>query len=142
MSWHRYATALQVSEKIDVYSFGVVLLEVITGQPPIIKLPEPTTIIQWTRQRLARGNIEGVVDVNMPDDRYDINCIWKVADVALKCTAHAPGQRPTMTDVVTQLKECLELEETSFKGDTSSSYMSGSSIDPNSSYNTYTTEMS
>uniref|UniRef100_A0A0E0A1U5 non-specific serine/threonine protein kinase n=1 Tax=Oryza glumipatula TaxID=40148 RepID=A0A0E0A1U5_9ORYZ len=127
-----YATALQVSEKIDVYSFGVVLLEVITGQPPIIKLPEPTTIIQWTRQRLARGNIEGVVDVNMPDDRYDINCIWKVADVALKCTAHAPGQRPTMTDVVTQLKECLELEETSFKGDTSSSYMSGSSIDPNS----------
>uniref|UniRef100_A0A0D3G9Z6 non-specific serine/threonine protein kinase n=1 Tax=Oryza barthii TaxID=65489 RepID=A0A0D3G9Z6_9ORYZ len=129
-----YATALQVSEKIDVYSFGVVLLEVITGQPPIIKLPEPTTIIQWTRQRLARGNIEGVVDVNMPDDPYDINCIWKVADVALKCTAHAPGQRPTMTDVVTQLKECLELEETSFKGDTSSSYMSGSSIDPNSSF--------
>uniref|UniRef100_A0A0D9WIU9 non-specific serine/threonine protein kinase n=1 Tax=Leersia perrieri TaxID=77586 RepID=A0A0D9WIU9_9ORYZ len=137
-----YATALQVTEKIDVYSFGVVLLEMITGQPPILKYPEPTTVIHWTRQRLARGNIEDVMDTHMRGDHYDINCVWKVADMALKCTAQAPGQRPTMTNVVAQLKECLELEKSSLTGDTSGNYTTGSNIDPNSSYYTYSTEVS
>ncbi|CAM0954468.1 unnamed protein product [Alopecurus aequalis] len=108
-----YATAMQLTVKSDVYSFGVVLLEVITGQPPILQCPEPTSIIQWTRQRLARGNIEEMVDARMAGD-YDVNGIWKVADVALKCTAQAPNQRPTMTDVVVQLQECVELEEHHF----------------------------
>jgi serine/threonine protein kinase len=101
---------MQLSEKTDVYSFGIVLLEVITGQKPILQCPEPTNIIQWVRQRLARGNIEDVVDARMAGD-YDVNSIWKAADVALKCTAQASTQRPTMTDVVAQLQECLELEE-------------------------------
>ncbi|KAL5230992.1 hypothetical protein ABZP36_029768 [Zizania latifolia] len=138
-----YATALQVTEKIDVYSFGVVLLEVITGQPPIVKCPEPTSIIQWARQRLARGSIEGVVDARMRGGHYDINSVWKVADMALKCTAQAPVKRPTISDVVVQLKECLELEEGSTSDDTSGScYMVGNSIDRNSSYNTYATDVS
>lgn len=106
----RYAAALQLTEKSDVYSFGVVLLEVITGRPPILQCPEPTNIIQWVRQHLARGNIEDVADVRIQGE-YDINSVWKVADVALKCTAQAPTQRPTMTDVVAQLQECLKLEE-------------------------------
>jgi hypothetical protein len=45
---------------------------------------------------------------------YDVNGVWKVADVALKCTAQAPNQRPTMTDVVVQLQECVELEDQHF----------------------------
>ncbi|XBJ26826.1 hypothetical protein VPH35_004178 [Triticum aestivum] len=77
-----YTAALQLTEKSDVYSFGVVLLEVIMGRPPILQCPEPTNIIQW-----------------------------KVTDVALKCTVQAPTQRPTMTEVVAQLQECLKLEE-------------------------------
>lgn len=105
-----YAAALQLTVKSDVYSFGIVLLEVITGQTPILQCPDPTNIIQWARQRLARGNIEDVVDVRMQGE-YDVNGVWKAADVALKCTVQAPTQRPTMTDVVMQLQECLELEE-------------------------------
>ena len=66
-------------------------------------------IIQWVRQRLVRGNIESVVDARMQGE-YDINSIWKAADVALKCTAQSAAQRPTMTEVVLQLKECIELE--------------------------------
>ena len=106
-----YAAALQLTEKSDVYSFGVVLLEAITGRPPILRCPEPTSVVQWARQRLARGDIEDVVDAGLPRGGYDANAAWKAADVALKCTAQAPAQRPTMTDVVAQLHECLELEE-------------------------------
>ena len=106
-----YAAALQLTEKSDVYSFGVVLLEAITGRPPILRCPEPTSVVQWARQRLARGDIEDVVDAGLPRGGYDANAAWKAADVALRCTARAPAQRPTMTDVVAQLRECLELEE-------------------------------
>ncbi|KAM3332405.1 hypothetical protein ACQJBY_027920 [Aegilops geniculata] len=103
-----YYTSFQLSEKSDVYSFGIVLLEVVTGQHPI--LPESVHIVQWARQRLAKGDIESVVDGNM-QGRYDLNSVWKVADLALRCTEQAASQRPTMADVVVQLKESLELEE-------------------------------
>ncbi|KAF8727331.1 hypothetical protein HU200_018933 [Digitaria exilis] len=106
-----YASALQLTEKSDVYSLGVVLLEVITGQPPILRCPEPTNVVQWVRQRLARGeDIGDVVDARLRGG-YDANAAWKATDVALKCTEQVPTQRPTMTDVVAQLHECLELEE-------------------------------
>jgi hypothetical protein len=98
-----------------VYSFGVVLLQLVTGRPAVLRDPEPASVIQWARQRLARGNIEGVVDPRMRGD-HDVNGVWKATDVALKCTAQSAAQRPTMTDVVAQLQECLELEEAGSSG--------------------------
>ncbi|KAF3335016.1 putative leucine-rich repeat receptor-like protein kinase [Carex littledalei] len=110
-----YHMTMKLTEKSDVYSFGVVLLQIVTGQPAIIQGSGPESesmnmnIIQWVRQRLTKGNIESVVDARMQGE-YDINSVWKAADVALKCTAQSGIQRPTMTEVVIQLKECMELE--------------------------------
>jgi hypothetical protein len=41
--------------------------------------------------------------------QYNLNSIWKVADLALRCTDH-PAKRPAMPTVVTDLKESLNLE--------------------------------
>ncbi|TKW26262.1 hypothetical protein SEVIR_3G176500v4 [Setaria viridis] len=134
-----YHTTMQPTTKSDVYSFGVVLLELVTGRPAILRDPEPTTIIQWARQRLARGNIEGVADPRMRGD-HDVNSVWKAADIALKCTAQSSAQRPTMADVVAQLQECLELEEARAGGggDANGGYdYTGSSSDPYSGYNAH-----
>ncbi|XP_072959113.1 putative leucine-rich repeat receptor-like serine/threonine-protein kinase At2g19230 [Typha angustifolia] len=110
-----YYATFQLSEKSDVYSFGVILLEIITGKPPILSGTEPVHIIHWVHQRLDRGIIESVIDPSMQGE-YNVNSVWKVTDLALKCTAQSPNQRPTMTDVVEQLKESLELEGTDERG--------------------------
>ena len=110
------------------------LLELVTGRPAILRDPEPTSLIQWARQRLARGNIEGVADPRMRGD-HDVNSVWKAADVTLKCTAQASAQRPTMTEVVAQLQECLELEE-------ARAAATGGSGDPYSGYSAYSTDVS
>ncbi|XBI81323.1 hypothetical protein VPH35_090253 [Triticum aestivum] len=156
-----YATALQLTEKSDVYSFGVVLLELITGKTPFVQIwqEQPTHIVKWAQQRLSRGDIEGLVDTRMQGN-YDINSVWKVVDLALECTAQIPTQRPTMTRVVAQLLEYLDLEDnraifyTAMNGDTSGTYYTsisgnrndifytGSCDDPNSSSSMYTTGQS
>uniref|UniRef100_A0ACD5TER0 Uncharacterized protein n=1 Tax=Avena sativa TaxID=4498 RepID=A0ACD5TER0_AVESA len=134
-----YLATFQLTNKIDVFSFGVVLLEIVTGKPHILNDPEPTSIIQWVQQRLPRGNIESVVDSGMRSD-YDINSVWKTADIALKCTTHAPEQRPTMTDVVSQLQECLELEVA--RGDATTGFYTAGSGDNPSGYSGYVTDVS
>ncbi|KAF7088851.1 hypothetical protein CFC21_091920 [Triticum aestivum] len=77
---------------------------------------------------------------------YDVIGVWKVADLALECMAQTPAKRPTMTRVIAQLLECLELEEsrgtiyTSVSGDTNGIVNTAStSDDPSSSSIMYAT---
>jgi serine/threonine protein kinase len=106
-----YFNTSQLSEKSDVYSFGVVLLELITGQPPAVSTSDTESIhiAQWVRQKLSEGNIESIADSKMGKE-YDVNSVWKVTELALRCKEKPSRERPTMTDVVAELKECLELE--------------------------------
>jgi hypothetical protein len=92
-----------------VYSFGVVLLEVATGEPPIV--PGHGHIIWRVKQKIATGDIGSIADLRL-GNAYDISSMWKVIDTAMMCTADSAAQRPTMATVVIQLKESLALEET------------------------------
>ncbi|KAJ3678959.1 hypothetical protein LUZ61_021123 [Rhynchospora tenuis] len=105
----RYYSSFQLSEKSDVFSFGVVLFEVITGQPPIIGGPEGGHVTNWVSQRLSRGDIESIIDPRI-HGQYDINSVWKVTDLARKCTENSSVNRPAMNVVVMELKESLDLE--------------------------------
>ncbi|VAH09501.1 unnamed protein product [Triticum turgidum subsp. durum] len=137
-----YVATLQLTNKSDVYSFGVVLLEIVTGRPHILNDPEPISITEWAQKCLSQGNIEGVVDARMRGE-HDINGVWKAADIALKCTAQTPMQRPTMTEVVAQLKECLELETMRRRGGRSNAmFHTVGSSDSVTSYDGYTTNQS
>ncbi|KAJ4806859.1 Leucine-rich repeat protein kinase family protein [Rhynchospora pubera] len=104
-----YYSSYQLSEKSDVYSLGVVLLESITGQPPIIGGPEGGHLTHWVSQKLSRGDIESIIDPRM-HGQHDINSVWKVTDLARKCTENSAANRPTMNDVVMELQESLDLE--------------------------------
>ncbi|KAK1618696.1 hypothetical protein QYE76_024213 [Lolium multiflorum] len=137
-----YHATMQLTAKSDVYSFGVVLLELVTGKLAILREPEvaPIGIIQWARKRMARGNIESVVDARM-GGIYDVNSVWKVVEIALKCSAYASTQRPTITNVVAQLQECIELEEGPADEGVNDSFYTGDRSDsPNLSYGDYVSD--
>ncbi|XP_078150028.1 putative LRR receptor-like serine/threonine-protein kinase At1g51880 [Carex rostrata] len=104
-----YYSSNQLSGKSDVYSFGVVLLEIVTGQSPINAGLEGVNLVQWVRQKLSGGNIQSIVDPRMQEE-YDINSIWKVTDLACRCTEATSSKRPKMDAVVSELKESMYLE--------------------------------
>lgn len=104
-----YYASNQLNEKSDVYSFGVVLLEIITGQTAIIKNPEKVHVIQWVSPMLERGDVKNIVDPRFEGD-LDINSVWKAIEVAMACVSPTSIERPTMTYVVIELKQCLVME--------------------------------
>ena len=104
----RYYQTGWITENSDVYSFGVVLLEVVTGELPILQ--GHGHIIQRVKQKVNSGDISSIADQQLGVD-YDVNSMWKVIEIALLCTETVAARRPSMAAVVAQLKESLTLEE-------------------------------
>eukprot|EP00850_Spirogloea_muscicola_P001430 SM000005S17227 [mRNA] locus=s5:932110:938046:+ [translate_table: standard] len=106
-----YYTIQQLTDKSDVYSFGVVLLELITGREPInLYRPRPEwSLVEWARPNLQRGNLKGIVDPTLGED-YSLEAMWKVAEVGIMCVEPVGDNRPSMSDVVKELKEAASIE--------------------------------
>ncbi|XP_028778975.1 LRR receptor-like serine/threonine-protein kinase IOS1 [Neltuma alba] len=104
-----YYITSRLTEKSDVYSFGVVLFEIITSQAAISRNHERTHISQWVSSMVAKGDIKAVVDSRLSGD-FDSNSAWRVVEMAMTCVSPKPNNRPTMSEVVNELKECLATE--------------------------------
>ncbi|XP_073007664.1 receptor-like protein kinase At3g21340 isoform X2 [Typha latifolia] len=126
-----YHRTLQLSEKSDVYSFGVVLLEIVTGQPPIVQGTGKVHILERVKPMLNRGDIEEIVDRRLRG-KCDVNSVWKVLELAMMCTEEYSAQRPTMADAVVHLRESLTLETSCVRGD--SVYSERTGISENSDF--------
>ncbi|RWR78184.1 putative LRR receptor-like serine/threonine-protein kinase [Cinnamomum micranthum f. kanehirae] len=112
MEKRRYFHSNNLTQKSDVYGFGVVLLEMITGQPPIIRSKtnqEKKNLVDWARPTIAARDIHAALDPRLDGD-YDANSLLKIAEIALACTSPTSIERPTMTDIVAVLKDCLGTE--------------------------------
>ncbi|KAF3783586.1 hypothetical protein EJ110_NYTH19450 [Nymphaea thermarum] len=110
----RYYRTNLVTKKSDVYSFGVVFFGLMTRYPPVFDVSgEPFHIVNVADLKL-RG-------------QYDVNSIWKVADIAMSCTSQPSHSRPHMSDVLNQLKEAVETESYYEQTDTSSTEVQDSS---------------
>ncbi|KAK9266037.1 hypothetical protein L1049_017792 [Liquidambar formosana] len=104
-----YFSSNRLTEKSDVYSFGIVLLELITGRPAILRSHENTHIVDWVSPNLARGDIRSIVDPRLQGS-FDTNSVWKALETAMACLPSISIQRPTMTQVLIELKECSTIE--------------------------------
>ncbi|KAH1219348.1 LRR receptor-like serine/threonine-protein kinase IOS1 [Glycine max] len=101
-----YNRSHKLREKSDVFSFGIVLFEIITGQPAITKTEERTHIIQWVDSILLERGINDIVDSRLQGE-FDIHHVKKALDTAKACVATTSINRPTMTHVVNELKQCF-----------------------------------
>ncbi|KAI4305452.1 hypothetical protein L6164_028817 [Bauhinia variegata] len=91
----------------DVYSFGVVLLELITNQQPVIERNnEMIHISQWVNSMVTNGDIKQIVYSRLQGG-FNSNSAWKAVEIAMACVSPNSKRRPTMTEVVIELKECL-----------------------------------
>ncbi|KAL9680420.1 hypothetical protein QQ045_018299 [Rhodiola kirilowii] len=107
-----YYRTQRLNEKSDVYSFGVVLLEIITSQPMRSRTEDRTHISIWVNQVLnTTGDVKSIVDARLQGD-YDVNSAWKAIELAMYCVSSTSIKRPTMSQVVSELNQCLEMEVT------------------------------
>ena len=99
----------RLNEKSDVYGFGIALLEIITGRPAISKCEARIHIGQWIKPMLEQGIVGSIIDPRLYGN-FNINSAWKVVEIAMNCISRDPARRPTMTQVVGDLKESLNID--------------------------------
>eukprot|EP00253_Pinus_taeda_P021562 PITA_21562 len=114
-----YFRTQQFTQKSDVYSFGVVLLEIICGRRALDPtLPvEERVLPRWVEDYVANetlGKMVKIIDKNM-DGKYDMKSITMVAKLALRCVEDTPSCRPSMSEVVGELKEAFMYEKVKLK---------------------------
>ncbi|EXB49819.1 putative LRR receptor-like serine/threonine-protein kinase [Morus notabilis] len=101
-----YYKSNRLNEKSDVYSFGMVLLEIITGKLVISKTNDNTRLNEWVTLILQKGLINSIIDPRLQGN-FHVAGAWKAVEIAINCVSLNSTERPTMTQVVGELKECL-----------------------------------
>ncbi|CAO2834034.1 unnamed protein product [Amaranthus hypochondriacus] len=107
-----YFRSSQFTEKSDVYSFGVVLVEMITGQKPIIVTSDYATSLVTEFMSLTDDSaIFGMLDpVILRGSDNVIDDIMVVVNLAKGCLNPSGVERPTMMQVAMELA-CLNQKE-------------------------------
>lgn len=67
---------------------------------------EKPHIAEWVKFLLTRGDIKNVMDPKL-QGVYDSGSAWKALELAMTCVYHSSLDRPNMSHVVHELKECL-----------------------------------
>ncbi|KAJ4956616.1 hypothetical protein NE237_013399 [Protea cynaroides] len=107
-----YYSTQQLTEKSDVYSFGVVLLELICGREPLSHAgtPDSYNLVLWAKPYLQAGAFE-IVDECLKGT-FALESMKKAASVASRSVERDASQRPTMAEVLAELKEAYSIQLT------------------------------
>ncbi|CAA7029505.1 unnamed protein product [Microthlaspi erraticum] len=109
-----YYGSSHFTEKSDVYSFGVVLVELITGEKPVITLlntQEITGLADYFRLAMKENRLFEIIDARIRND-CKLEQVIAVANLAMRCLKKTGKSRPDMREVSTALQRiCSSLED-------------------------------
>ena len=108
---HRFQRSGNLNKKSDIYSFRMILLELVTGRPPIRRSSDHDInfILDWVRPKIDIGDIQHIVDPRLQGE-FDNISAWRVVEIAMSCVEPTPAQRPDISHILQELRECLALE--------------------------------
>ncbi|XP_062181802.1 uncharacterized protein LOC133886088 isoform X2 [Phragmites australis] len=97
------------TEKSDVYSFGVVLLELITRKK-VMYDGNNSLPLNFVKSCKSKGNGRTMYDLEILSDddaQYQVymECLDRIGALAVRCLKEDVDERPTMTEVVEELKQ-------------------------------------
>ncbi|XP_020094940.1 receptor-like protein kinase THESEUS 1 [Ananas comosus] len=108
-----YCSSSHLTTYSDVYSFGVMLLQLVAARPAVVTSGPHSQrhIVDWARPSLQKGTVEEILDANLLLDLEPCNMemMLKIGQLGLKCVAKEPRDRPTMSQVVRELEEGMQL---------------------------------
>ncbi|KAK9677438.1 hypothetical protein RND81_11G143000 [Saponaria officinalis] len=99
--------------KSDVYGFGVVIVELLTGLRAL-DTSRPSgrhTLADWIKPFLAdKRKLKSIMDSRL-EGRYPSKAAISAADLALKCLAQEPRNRPSMQEVLETLLKIESMDD-------------------------------
>ncbi|KAM7481424.1 hypothetical protein LguiB_006007 [Lonicera macranthoides] len=101
-----YFQSSQFTEKSDVYSFAVVLVELLTGEKPILSTgssDEVRSLSAYFLQAMAENRIFDIIDERVRNESRKEEIIG-VANLARRCLNLSGKKRPTMKEVAMELE--------------------------------------
>ncbi|RYR34779.1 hypothetical protein Ahy_A10g049795 [Arachis hypogaea] len=115
-----------ITAKSDVYGFGVVLLELLTGKRAIFKNGEdgdtPMSVVDFAVPAILSEELAKILDPRVgPPDANEAEAVELMAKIAMLCVNLEGKDRPTISDIVTNLERALLLCEGSHHHDSNSS---------------------
>ncbi|KAK1436815.1 hypothetical protein QVD17_02599 [Tagetes erecta] len=102
----------KLSKKSDVYSFGVLMLEVLCRKPVVgeVFYGEGRNLVKWAQISIKAGKSRDLIDSGIRRE-MSLKFLKKFVSIAEKCLHEDLKLRPTMAEVVADLKDVLALQE-------------------------------